>query len=49
MDDILRTHLDLHADLLEIARLATAQIKANPVPDDHVLPEGITHAQVQKA
>jgi hypothetical protein len=49
MADAVRTHLDLHADLLEIAKLAHEAVKANPVPDDHVLPEGAIYAPSKKA
>jgi hypothetical protein len=49
MDDNVRTHIDLHADLLEIARLASEAVMKNQVPNDHVLPEGPTHAPAQTA
>jgi hypothetical protein len=49
MVDAVRTHIDLHADLLEIAKLVSEAVAKNQVPDDHVLPEGVIYGASKKA
>lgn len=38
MGETVRTHLDLHRDLMEIAQAAVKQVVENPVGNDTVLP-----------
>jgi hypothetical protein len=49
MADTLRTHIELHNDLLEIAKMAVQQVKENQIPEDHLLPGEVPSAATQKA